>query len=695
MKRGEFERAFTSAAIDWRNVRLDYSFRSNDSVLGAVQQVFHAQTVYQSVTNDEGGISEHMALPDAAPGFVEIWPLVKPEERPEVEPWDSPFDKTSETSPRVKLARRIAKSVRLWIERKERVGTGDDRHAVRPGDILVLVRQRGPLFEAVIRALKNAGIAVAGADRLVLTDHIAVMDLLALADAVLLPEDDLALAAVLRSPLFGVTEEELFALAWDRKGTLRAALRDKRPELATQLDAIARDARRLTPFAFYAGLLGAKQGRKQILARLGPEANDVIDEFLNLALVYETRETPSLQGFVAWLRTASAEIKRDMEVARDEVRVMTVHGAKGLEAPIVILADTTTQPEGPGHLQPRLLPLRATDAAPETPDRLVWMTSKKEDIAPTAIARAGVISDAIDEYRRLLYVAMTRAADQLIVCGSVGQIRRPAGCWYDLIADALKDHCVEAPADDGDGTVLRYRKSEGAPEQLPLEAPAAAGDMPPPPGWLTRDAPREAAPFVPLSPSQAYDEATPATRPGAAAPKLALARGVAIHRLLQSLPDIAPEARADAARQYLVRKAAEFTTEECRDMAVRAVGVIEDPRFFALFEPGSRAEVPIVGRVVHDGRVHAVAGVVDRLAVTKNAVLIADYKTNRPPPRRPEDVPGAYLAQLALYRAVLGRLYPGRTVRAALVWTETPDLMELSDAALDDALASYMAARQP
>ena len=202
-------------------MRLAYSFRSNDSVLTAVQHVFETQPVFRSVTTDEGGISAHLALPDAAPGLVEIWPLVEPEKRDPVPPWDSPFDRTSETSPRVKLARQIAKAVRLWIERKDNVGTGDERHAVRPGDILVLVRQRGPLFEAIIRALKNEGIDVAGADRLVLTEHIAVMDLLALADAILLPEDDLALATVLKSPLFGLSEDELFALAFDRQGSLR------------------------------------------------------------------------------------------------------------------------------------------------------------------------------------------------------------------------------------------------------------------------------------------------------------------------------------------------------------------------------------------------------------------------------------------------------------------------------------------
>ena len=232
--------------------------------------------------------------------------------------------------------------------------------------MLVLVRQRGPLFEAIIRALKDQHIPVAGADRLVLTEHIAVMDLMVLADALLLPDDDLALATVLKIPLFGLDDEDLFEIAWQRKGSLRAALRRKAPTQralcrgGAQARPLRRDGRGETPFAFYARVLGAERGRKRFLARLGHEADDALDEFLNLALDYERRETPSLQGFIAWLRAAQTDVKRDMEITRDEVRVMTVHGAKGLEAPIVILADTTTPPAGPPQRQPRWSCWRAT-----------------------------------------------------------------------------------------------------------------------------------------------------------------------------------------------------------------------------------------------------------------------------------------------------------------------------------------------
>jgi ATP-dependent helicase/nuclease subunit A len=324
------------------------------------------------------------------------------------------------------------------------------------------------------------------------------------------------------------------------------------------------------------------------------------------------------------------------------------------------------------------------------------MPIKREDTPVVAAARARAVAEAVDEYRRLLYVAMTRAADRLVICGSVGERRRPQGCWYDLIAGALTEHCSVEPAEVGDGTVLRYRKVAPEPEQPSLDL----GDLPsgPPrvPDWLTQAASVEAAPVVPLSPSQAYDEAeAPAPRFGGAGRRAAMARGATMHRLLQSLPELPPERRAEAARRHLARKIAELGNEECERMAAGALAVTEDPRFVELFAAGSRAEAPIVGRIVRDGRTFAVSGVVDRLVVTENAVLIADYKTNRPPPRSLAAVPGAYLAQLALYRAVLAQLYPGKTIRTALIWTEIPDLMEIPGAALDAALARLAVPSQP
>jgi ATP-dependent helicase/nuclease subunit A len=686
-KRRNFKRVYEAAGLRFLPIEFKYSFRSAPIVLEAVDRVFRLPEAFRGLADPVPTV--HEAVRRAAPGLVEIWPLIEATKAPAIEGWDAPFDATSETSPRVELARRIAKSVADWIARGVTVGDGERRHAARPGDFLILVRQRGPLFEAIIRALKNAGIAVAGADRLDLADHIAVMDLLALADALLLPDDDLALATVLKSPLFGLDEDELFALAHGRRGSLQAALKAQaatNPALAqaaARLDRLAQAARHETPFAFYARVLGPEGGRRKFLARLGAEAADALDEFLNIALDHERRETPSLQGFVAWLRSANAEIKRDMEIRRDEVRVMTVHGAKGLEAPIVFLADTTTIPAGPPQRQPRLLELPANGAPPATPAPLVW-AGRRDEVARVDVARQLMSEAAENEHRRLLYVAMTRAADRLIVCGATGK-QKPPGCWYDLVHGALVEGAAEEPADHGDGSVWRHRGGPLAEAMaVPPGGPGPAAERP---SWLDQDAPPDGQPARGLKPSHAVAESAALHPQGGGIERLkAMARGEAMHRLLQALPAIAPERRAAAADRYLARFSRTFAWEERAGMIEQIRLVLEDPRFSDLFGPASRAEVPIVGRLAGAAGVIPVSGQVDRLAVSAGGVLIADYKTNRPAPRRPEDVPPAYVAQLALYRAVLARLYPDRPIRALLVWTDVPDLMEIAAESLDRAL---------
>ena len=682
--RRHFERRHKASALDFVYREFKHSFRSGENVLAAVDEVFKSTELAASVTSDRDGFPPHIALPDAPPGIVEIWEPEKPDERSPIEGWDAPFDTVSETSPRVKLAKRVARAVRRMVD------DGD----TRCGDVLILVRQRGELFEAIIRALKNQNLEVAGADRLMLTEHIAVMDLMVLGDALLLPDDDLALATVLRSPLFGFSDEDLFAVAWERRTSLRVALRGKAGECPlfaeadARLDALAQEARRITPFMFYAQLLGAGGARRKFLARLGAEANDALDEFLSLALDYERRQTPSLQGFLAWLRDARAEVKRDMEIARDEVRVMTVDGAKGLEAPVVILADTMTPPAGPRP--PRLLKLAG--------GALIWAGRKDDDVASVAAARAAALGEAEDEYRRLLYVAMTRAADRLIICGADGIRARPKGCWYDLIRGALDPFLVEEQ--DNGNKVLRYRKDAAEP-LLPLRASVAPAEQVAIahaiPSWLRQPAAVQAPRPAPLSPSAAFDEAVGRfAQPEATAAERqsALARGRVVHRLLQSLPDIPAERRSDAAERYLAKAGADLGAEQRAEILRKVLAILDHENFAALFAPGSRAEVPIVGRLARSGADPVlVSGQVDRLAVVDDVVLIADYKSDRGIAATLDDV-APYVAQLALYRSVLSLLYPDKIVRAALVFTEGPLLLDVPAAAMDVALDKFLKDRR-
>ncbi|MGZ5861513.1 MAG: PD-(D/E)XK nuclease family protein, partial [Croceibacterium sp.] len=345
----------------------------------------------------------------------------------------------------------------------------------------------------------------------------------------------------------------------------------------------------------------------------------------------------------------------------------------GLEAPVVILADTVTPPKGPK--EPRLLSVPVADAAPGTPDRIVWAGRKADDVAPVADARAAAVRAAEEEYRRLLYVAMTRAADRLVVAGARGQNRMPEGCWYQLIERALTPEAIEE--DTGDGTVLRWRRP-GEAETGAATAATSQTARQQVPDWLGRDAPRETATRV-ISPS--LTDRAALARPGSGDAR-GLARGRIVHRLLQALPALPGERRIEAARKPFSRTK-DFDDTERDRLIGEVLGILDDARFASLFAPHSHAEVPIVGIVSNE----RVSGQVDRLAVTATEVLIADYKSDRLVPSRIEDIAPNYVRQLALYRAVLQKLYPNHAVRAALVWTAGPALMELPAAALDTALS--------
>ena len=351
-RRRKLEQKFRDAELPFRKEDFIYSFRSGKTILESVDHVFRDPNIYSSI-HAVGAHPVHESLADAAPGIVDLWNLEERDEREEIEGWRAPFDEVTATSPEVKLARRIRAAIKTLITQGTMTGHLGNRRPLGYGDILVLVRRRGNTFDAVIQALKQSGIPVAGADRLKLTEHIAIIDLMNLADALLLPRDDLALAVALKSPLFGLTTTT--CSRWHGSAKARCATHSPSMRQLTinsvthsSASAVRSRATRETPFAFFAWLLGGQGeidgGRRRILRRLGHEANDALDEFLELALTYERKAPASLQGFMAWLRAADTEVKRDMEISRDEVRVMTVHGAKGLEASVVLLADTSTSP---------------------------------------------------------------------------------------------------------------------------------------------------------------------------------------------------------------------------------------------------------------------------------------------------------------------------------------------------------------
>lgn len=682
------------AELKFERVSLNFSFRSAPDVLQAVDEVFARPEAHRGLS----GATVHSAIRQNEPGEVEIWNMLTPEAVEEPDDWREPVDHLA--APAVRLAEQIAATIRHWLDRGETI-PGQNRR-MEPRDIMVLVRKRDQFMPALSRALKNLSVPVAGADRLQLTSHIAIQDLMALGRFVLQPSDDLSLAALLKSPLFGWDDDRLFALAYPRGGGetlfehLYRASRDD-AELAAVHKTLSRwrnMADTMPVFEFYARILSADGARRRLLARLGPEAGDIIDEFQNYALSAERAGLPGLQAFLETLDAASPEIKRELDQGRDEVRIMTVHAAKGLEGAVVFLVDPGSA-VWTGSRAPKLIPFEFENDGP-TVTGYLWQPNSGYQTGYTAALVEKLKERAEEEYRRLLYVGMTRAEDRLVICGYRGA-RENGETWHRLVEDALAASAETFVHPISGQPARRYRNTprgvsqieerEGGEAAVPPSLPAAYLHPVRPEAGLPRPlAPSGASALIEADEEPPLDLASPVLGPADEAPGFVLRRGTAIHMLLQYLPDVDADRREELARDYLARIAADWPEAERARAWDSVRTILDDARFAPVFAQGSRGEVAVMGTIRLGGRDHAVSGQIDRIGVEENRVLIVDYKTNRPPPKTIEAVPFAYKAQLALYRELLAPLYPGRVVEAVLLFTEGPFLLPVYDAVLDEAL---------
>ena len=663
----EFADHAGAAQQPFSDVDLTVSFRSTREVLHAVDTVFGKNSPARDGLDSSGVDLVHQTNRPGENGLVELWPLIEPQDGGEDDPWTAPVDREAANSPRRRLAARLAATIKSWIGKRVIAATGK---VVKPGDILVLVRVRNVFFDALIRELRQAGVPVAGADRLKLIDNIAVLDLLALARFCLMPEDDYALACILKSPVPAspLSEDELMHLAIGRgTATLWDALRQSAEPVciaaAAQLGRLAAAAASARPFEFFSGVL--MQARMRFLSRLGSEANDALDALLDAALGFEESHGTSLAGFVNWFETGEAVIKRNMEQDAGEVRIMTVHGAKGLEAPIVILPDTVSMPDS--RNEPPLLMVEAGNAGAKIP---LWKLSKLYVSTPLQSLKTDLRDDQTGEYRRLLYVAMTRARDELYICGCHGSQPASADCWYEMAAGALKTEMREA---DG---VWRL----GLDPLFVSSGAAAVLDAAPRPGWLDRPYTEEYPGADPVSISTLVRDAAEAP------PAAAMTRGSLIHRILQHLPDVPLDARAPQARRMALK--AGFG----EDLAGSLVALMAAPHLALVFAPDGLSEIPLVAELPDLGL--TVTGRIDRLVLAGDIVLAIDYKTTPRPPASPEDVSPGDLAQLAAYRMALRLIHPGAEIRMALLYTETQRLMELPGLLLDRGL-DHLAVKRP
>ncbi len=678
----------------FRSLSLSTSFRSAPAILAFVDAVFADAEGRALLGLGEEPVS-HRAHRQNAPGLVELWAPKAPEAAD-----DGPSDGAAYTlpdgiaqleEPADRLAARIADRIARMLGEGELLESAN--RPVRAGDILVLVRRRETFVDRLMAALRARDVPVAGLDRLVITDSLAVRDLVAAARFALLPEDDLNLAALLKSPLCGLHDADLLAFAPERTTSLWQAFRRWAAEtghedIRTRLEGWLETADREPPVGFFTRILFAEGGFARLMRRLGPDILDPVTEFLARARQFGERGPASLQHYLHWLARQRQEIKRDLEEGRDEVRIMTIHGAKGLEAPIVFLPDTCSLPKSDQDRCLLWIP-PGRDGLADAPLLAVVSGSRKALPACLEPLDAERIAREREEYWRLLYVALTRARDRLYLCGWRGRNWRK-GCWYERLETAMRRLLARAEDDEEDWDVLRYPPDHRpqAADRLPT-GPAAAA-FPALPEWMTRPPRPEGGTRRVLSPSRAeYEEDAPDAMPPFSPRRAAgggITRGRLLHGLLQHLPALPSAQRARAAERFLARQAGELPAAERDSLVAEVMAVLTDPAFAPLFSPGAKAEVPVAGLLA--GR--PVAGRIDRLLVTEDRILFVDYKSLRPAPRTPKAVPRAYLRQMALYYALLRRAFPERPIEAALLWTAVPRLMPLPETLLAAAAPAWL-----
>ena len=685
-RREEFYQLCEAEPERWKELPLTVNFRSVPAILDVVDRVI---AHVGSEEFDPQGVERHVAHKQGA-GVVMLWPPLLPdtggaEPGNEDGEADGEANSAEDDAPPlaqiIDMARRIAATIAGWLAPETALILPYSGRPAAAQDVLVLVRKRSGLMNALVTALHEAGVPVAGADRLNLAEPLAVADLLALVQFACQPGDDLTLAALLVSPFCGLEHDALTLLAANRPGTLWAAvLASPDPDVAAPrafLAEVLRLAADVSPYRFLETILsGPLAGRRKLLARLGEEARDAIDTVLDQALACEAAGAASLQAFIAWMAAEDLEVKRDPEAALDAVRLMTVHGAKGLQAPIVIMADAC-------HVPPREQGELAVPLC-NGPDLPLWLP-------PGLMAPPAWLKDAQDdrarkaarEHRRLLYVALTRAEEVLCIGGASKPCKKwdvHPDSWYQLVDSALSG--LEAVDDAHWPAPVRLLRSGPEVAQTELKVSPDAAVLPLDQWWL-RAAPAEARPPRPLAPSSLGPDLVVDPPPDAAR-KAAARRGTALHRLFETLPGLAICVRADIARQWCALNVPDLDADE---MVATVVAVLDDPAFAAVFAAGALTEAPVaavVGEAV-------IAGSIDRLLVSATEVLAVDFKTGSRVPAGLDGVPPAHLAQMGAYAAALARVFPGRNVRAGLLYTAGPRLIELPA----DVLTAWFPSGQP
>lgn len=628
-------------------VELTTSYRSTSTVLDAVNQLF-TQTKLKELGIFDASERDHTGVRKDQ-GVVELWPFETEEKIAEPDAWARPLDTPAATSADRLLAETIAEKIAGWLSPTRPKLLMSKNRPVQPGDILILFQTRSTLYRLVLAHLRQHGVPVAGADRLILLNSLIVQDIVVLLGWLLLPQDDHALAIILKSPLVPepLSEKQLFELCYNRKANLVDLISGPNQNYLNMLQQQAHTA---GPFQVLSLII--LKSRQSIAKRLGEEALEASAAMMDLALDYEADHGLSLFGFINWFSATETTLKRDMDKAKGDVRLMTVHGAKGLEAEIVIMADATyvkklsrsgpTVTTLPENERAAGLPIwKMSGKGPHVQQFENWIDLHTQDIA--------------QENSRLLYVAMTRARDELYICGAKGKNKVGERSWWPTITQALG-----APEND---EPQRF----GLPDQFidvtKTNIPPAAHQAP----WLLRNPKLEGQ-----KPREAFN---PSGNRQTLNPEAAK-RGTALHRLLQDIANVSEDRRFSVARQRAI--ALDLTEADAKQMA----NLMARPDLHVYFGQGSKSEADIIGTLPNGMEV---SGRIDRLTVLPEGIWLLDYKSNQGG-SEPISPSHPYVKQLATYAALLGQLYPTSPIHAALLWTQTGEHQHLPEALITAAL---------
>ncbi|AIL64947.1 ATP-dependent helicase/nuclease subunit A [Rickettsiales bacterium Ac37b] len=645
-------------------IKLPLSFRSTSAILNVVDTIFNNPEILKHVTYSESFI-EHKAYRKDSPGLVTLWPITTVSDPEKQEAWSLPLYYKAEETVEAKLAEDIAFTIKNWLDNK-RILQSKNR-PITPGDILILVRRRKELSQLLISKLKKYDIPVAGLDRIKLNDNLAIMDLIALGQFMIVPVDDYSLACVLKSPLIGLGEEELFQLASSRgKNSLWQQLENLSAKNLIFQNAFIYLKDLLSkleygPYEFFSYIIDTKLGRRKFLERFGPEVLDPINSFLDILIEYEGYYIPSLQGFIEFFTKSDTEIKRDLEHGINQVRIMTVHSAKGLQAPIVFLPDTT---------------FTTTNK-----DLLLWTIGQNLVFLSTKISNSSYCYDLKNiraekdkaENLRLLYVALTRAEDELIICGTQTKSNTKNKCWYDIIEEAV----VKLGKIEEDGS---WHVVSGYNEKIYIDNDIINADtLDSLPKFLNDKIPLE-LPYSYIAPTTLYREEK---NYGSLLDysSVSLLKGKLLHKLLQFLPKIGYTQREQFLKSFFIQNNyAPLSEIMKREIVNKSLALIDSPDLCSLFSANSRKELPLIG-ILNEKVI--VTGQIDNLVTNKDEVIILDYKTTKYVPKNAQEIPVNYLRQLLLYRNLLHGIYNDKKVSCAIIWTYTATIMYIDDQLLN------------